>query len=188
MKKEDLIDNLSEKYREYDLSLVPNEFTYNTDLNIICHKKDALGNEHGIFTIKYDKIKRGDGCLYCSGRKMNKEQFIAEATHIHGNLYNYDDFIYVNKKTKGKIHCNKHNIDFLQTPSNHLKGHGCPKCRYEKSALSNTKSTKDFIEKAKEIHGNKYDYSKTEYVNSDTKVEIICLKRMSMVMNTVRFL
>ena len=34
--------------------------------------------------------------------------------------------------------------------------------------------TKDFIKKAKEKHGNKYDYSKVEYVDSKTKVCIIC--------------
>ena len=32
----------------------------------------------------------------------------------------------------------------------------------------------EFIEKAKKIHGNKYDYSKVEYVNNRTKVCIIC--------------
>ena len=32
----------------------------------------------------------------------------------------------------------------------------------------------EFIKKAKEIHGNKYDYSKAEYVDTHTKVSIIC--------------
>ena len=31
-----------------------------------------------------------------------------------------------------------------------------------------------FIEKARKVHGNKYDYSKVEYVNTNTKVCIIC--------------
>ena len=35
-------------------------------------------------------------------------------------------------------------------------------------------NTQDFINKAKSIHGDKYDYSKTEYDNSKTKVCIIC--------------
>lgn len=37
-------------------------------------------------------------------------------------------------------------------------------------------TTKEFIQKAIEIHGNKYDYSKVEYKNNKTKVCIICLK------------
>lgn len=35
-------------------------------------------------------------------------------------------------------------------------------------------STNDFIEKSKKIHGNKYNYSKSIYVNNLTKVKIIC--------------
>ena len=37
-------------------------------------------------------------------------------------------------------------------------------------------NTIDFIEKAKEMHGDKYDYSKTVYINGSTKVCIICPK------------
>lgn len=36
--------------------------------------------------------------------------------------------------------------------------------------------TVEFISKAKQIHGGKYDYSKAEYVNNKTKVIIICQK------------
>ena len=36
------------------------------------------------------------------------------------------------------------------------------------------KTTENFIEKAKQIHGNKYDYSLVEYKNNKTKVKIIC--------------
>ena len=36
------------------------------------------------------------------------------------------------------------------------------------------RTREQFIEKAKEIHGDKYDYSKVEYINSKQKVCIIC--------------
>jgi len=35
-------------------------------------------------------------------------------------------------------------------------------------------TTEEFIEKAKKIHGNKYDYSKSIFINTRTKLEIIC--------------
>lgn len=35
-------------------------------------------------------------------------------------------------------------------------------------------TTEEFIQKAKAIHGDKYDYSKVEYVNASTKVSLIC--------------
>lgn len=39
------------------------------------------------------------------------------------------------------------------------------------------KSTKEeFIQKAKKIHGNEYDYSQVNYINSATKIDIICKK------------
>ena len=37
-------------------------------------------------------------------------------------------------------------------------------------------STEEFIQKAKAVHGDKYDYSKVEYAGSKTKVCIICKK------------
>ena len=35
-------------------------------------------------------------------------------------------------------------------------------------------TTEEFIEKARSIHGDFYDYSKVEYVNNYTKVTITC--------------
>lgn len=37
-------------------------------------------------------------------------------------------------------------------------------------------TTEEFIKKAREVHGDKYDYSKVEFVNSKEKVTIICLE------------
>jgi len=41
------------------------------------------------------------------------------------------------------------------------------------------KSTEDFIRDAKKIHGDKYDYSKVEYLGKDVPVEIVCSKHGS---------
>ena len=40
--------------------------------------------------------------------------------------------------------------------------------------LSQSNKTEIFISKAIKIHGNKYDYSKVEYINAKTKVIILC--------------
>lgn len=37
-------------------------------------------------------------------------------------------------------------------------------------------TTKEFIERAINIHANGYDYSLVDYINTKTKVKIICLK------------
>lgn len=40
-------------------------------------------------------------------------------------------------------------------------------------------TTEDFIAKAKQIHGDTYDYSKVNYTKSTAKVEIVCPKHGS---------
>ena len=96
------------------------------------------------------------------------EIFISKAIKIHGNKYDYSKVEYINAKTKVIILCNIHG-DFSQTPSNHLSNFNCQKCS------NNFKlNTQIFIEKSKQIHENKYDYSKVEYINTDTPVIISC--------------
>lgn len=106
--------------------------------------------------------------------KMNKtDNFITKAREIHGDKYDYSKVIYKNIDTKVEIICPKHGI-FWQSPYNHLKGHGCTKCSYDKMSKDKNMGKDTFIQKAKEIHGDKYDYSKVEYINNRMKVCIIC--------------
>ena len=108
-----------------------------------------------------------------SNVKKTTEQFIEDARQIHGDMYDYSKVEYINAKTKVCIVCPKHG-EFWQTPTHHLSGYGCPKCRYIKSADKKRKDKKWFIEESKKVHGDKYDYSKVEYHRRDTKVCIIC--------------
>ena len=105
-------------------------------------------------------------------KKTNK-QFIEEANIRHDFKYDYSKTQYINKREKVCIICPIHG-EFWQEASSHLKGCGCPKCGKESSQKRQSLNTEQFIERAKKVHGNKYDYSKTEYINSSTKVCIIC--------------
>jgi hypothetical protein len=59
--------------------------------------------------------------------------------------------------------------DFFQNAGEHFRGANCPKC------VGNAMlTTEEFITKARLKHNNKYDYSKTKYVNRKTRVLIIC--------------
>ena len=58
----------------------------------------------------------------------------------------------------------------------HLGGNGCPQCSSLENGKKQTFTNIEFIEKAKEIHGNKYDYSLADYKNAHSKVSIICKK------------
>jgi very-short-patch-repair endonuclease len=94
--------------------------------------------------------------------------FISKAIKIHGDRYNYSNVNYINAKTKINIICKEHGI-FEQTPSNHLYNYNCQKC-----AKNYKLDTLKFIDKAKQIHNDVYDYSKVNYINADTQIIIIC--------------
>ena len=95
-------------------------------------------------------------------------RFKEKATLVHGGKYSYNKVNYENAHKKVCVICPEHG-DFMVSPNAHLKGVGCPKCN------GGVKLTTDeFIKKAREFHGNRYDYSKVEYVNTKTKVCIIC--------------
>ena len=102
--------------------------------------------------------------------KYNTETFIEKAKEIHGDKYDYSLVKYIGAHDIIKIICLKHGI-FEQKAFAHLQNYGCQICG------NNKKLTKEiFIKKAKEIHGDKYDYSLSEYKNSHTKIKIICPK------------
>jgi len=103
-----------------------------------------------------------------SNVRKTTEQFIEEARQVHGDKYDYSKVEYVNSATKVCIVCPEHG-EFWQRAGEHLKGKGCIKC-----AKHYKPTTEEFIEKARKAHGDKYDYSKVEYVNNKTKVCIIC--------------
>ncbi len=107
-------------------------------------------------------------------RKLTNEEFKERAYSVHGNKYNYDKTIYIDCKTKVDIFCNIHKKYFSQTPSDHLSGCGCKWCKNDKLCNIKISNTEEFIKKAKIIHGNKYGYSKVNYKDAYTKVDIFC--------------
>ena len=129
--------------------------------------------EHGEFWQRADIHLNGKGCPKCSKRyKYTTEEFINCARNIHGDKYDYSKVEYINSRTKVCIICPEHG-EFWKLPYELLNGKGCPKC-VNKKITSIKSSTEEFIEQAKKIHGNKYDYSKVEYLQAHSKVCIIC--------------
>ena len=100
-------------------------------------------------------------------------EFISRAKSIHGDRYGYDDCCERGCREKVAITCKIHG-NFLQLPSNHLKGCGCPMCATDRMVKTRTWSNEDWVVKARAKHGDLYDYSKTKYIRSTQKVSIIC--------------
>jgi hypothetical protein len=102
-------------------------------------------------------------------KRLTKDIFISRAKKMHGRKYNYSKVNLVNSITKVEIICPTHG-SFFQLMYDHMCGRGCPDCGVKARSLSH----KNFVSRSKKIHKNVYDYSKVNYVNTRTKVEIIC--------------
>jgi len=145
-----------------------------TKVNIICEK-------HGPFMQTPNDHLNGTGCPGCGSINSVKDRneqaakdFIPNSIAKHGPKYDYSEVEYINCNTKVKIICKTHG-PFLQTPKQHLNGHGCPKCGSINSVKARKEQAKkDFIPNSIDKHGPKYDYSEVEYINTKTKVKIIC--------------
>lgn len=104
--------------------------------------------------------------------KLTKELFVARSVRTHGNKYSYDNSVYLGVKTDILIFCKACQISFYQTPDNHMRGKGCPKCKCKKLQSNRSKSIDSFIYDANNIHNKEYCYKFVVYKNTHTKVKI----------------
>lgn len=155
----------------YDYSQVAFEGVENK-ITIICP-------EHGPFEQRVMTHLKGFNCPKCGrvsvagklGHSMDR--FLADARNAHGDKYDYSEVEYKNALSKVKINCPIHGA-FLQTPASHVRGVACSKCSDLIAADKRRLSTGEFVARARDVHGDKYDYSRADYVTSHGKVEIIC--------------
>ena len=126
---------------------------------------------HGEFTQKAHSHFLGHHCFKCSGsNKKTNDEIKSEFLKKHGDRYDYSKVEYSNNKTPVVIICKEHG-DFQQSPYEHKNGQGCPKC------IKNRRLNKElFIDLSNDIHDFIYNYDKVYFVNSKTKVCIICTK------------
>lgn len=108
-------------------------------------------------------------------RTLTTEQFIEKSNKIHNNKYDYSLTKFINCKIKVKIICPIHG-EFEQSHNKHLSKKGCPKCGFISRCKLATSNTETFINKAIEVHGEKYDYSNVNYIGKESKVGIKCRK------------
>lgn len=156
---------------KYDYSRVV--YTNNrTKVCIICP-------EHGEFWQSPEKHTLKRGCPACGvalvhdKQRSNVAEFIIKAKKIHGDKYDYSKVNYQGNKVKVCISCPEHG-DFWQVPNSHLSGRGCPICGKAMTRSSLRDTLDSFIKKARVKHGDEYDYSLVEYIDSIHKVKIIC--------------
>lgn len=132
---------------------------------------------HGSFKQNAQSHLHGCGCQKCYNDRRSKNQLfdkdfvIKKFKEVHGDFYSYDLFEYKGMNRKSKVICPIHG-EFKITPNHHFyRKQGCPNCSHNKQL-----TTEEFIENAKKVHGDKYDYSKVEYVSAFKNICIICPK------------
>lgn len=162
MRKHNFNNLISKVNTDYDLT----EFEYH-DIN---SKSIVKCKKHGAFLSSMKRLLKGQRCPQCANENkiLNKQQFIEKANHIHQNKYNYEKTEYHNSTCKIKIECPTHG-EFTQFASNHLKGYGCIDCKINQEF-------EKFKNKAKQLHLDKFNYSKSIYKNNKEPITIICPK------------
>ena len=106
--------------------------------------------------------------------KLTTAEFVERARAVHGNRYDYSRSVYDGSRKKVIIVCRDHG-PFAVLPSNHLKPADCPNCaQARRNAKRIANAGAKFVERARAIHGNKYNYSRSEYQGGKRSVLIIC--------------
>lgn len=107
-------------------------------------------------------------------KKLTTSEFIQRAKQIHGDKYDYSLVTYINIDTNITVTCKEHG-EFNIRPANHLSHkRGCQKCSASKLSSSYTKTAQNFIKKAKQVHGDRYNYNKVQYSHCETNIIIVC--------------
>lgn len=114
----------------------------------------------GCRTCKYKNILKCGKDIVNIGNKIHKNKYAYPSINLHDKYKNSDVLI---------IKCDIHG-NFNQSINSHLQGYGCKKCGIGKNKMSQN----EFMEKAKKVHKNKYDYTQTKYDKSNLHLNIIC--------------
>lgn len=144
------MENIIQQYLENDISFL------------------ELGEIH---KIDRKTLSRRVNKLYPNHRVI---QFINISNRIHFSKYDYslvNSIIRVREKVQ--IICPEHGI-FEQDVHNHKKGRGCPRCAWKEKALKASDNKESFIYKCRLVHGDRFNYDKVEYINTNIKVIITC--------------
>ncbi|MCM7083351.1 hypothetical protein [Enterobacter roggenkampii] len=115
---------------------------------------------------------------YRRSQLQDRRFVLAKFEAVHGNVYDYSRVDYRGASVPVVIGCRIHG-DFKQKPIAHQQGKGCPKCGNAAKGASLRRTThtaraRKFFAKVRQVHGDRYDYSRAVYVNAHTKITIGC--------------
>lgn len=121
----------------------------------------------------HNYIRGATGCKYCLG--TNKKTTKSFSKELH-NKFKHLTVIgeYIGAHVPIKVEC-RHHGEFTQKPYVILDSiNGCPKCALINIASKNTLTTKDFIEKANNVHKGIYSYRNAQYTKAHEQITVTC--------------
>lgn len=105
--------------------------------------------------------------------KLTQKDVISRFQKIHGDFYDYSKVVYKGAFIEVDIICPIHG-PFSQKPDGHYQGAGCKLCGFEKIKIDKTLDTDSWIKRMLLKYKDKFNYSKVNFINLDTEVDIIC--------------
>lgn len=156
------------KFEYIDL---PDHVKQNTKIKLRCLQCDITFEQW----VK-EHLKGRNSCPGCGPRTMTQSRFIREATELHSGRYNYSQVAYTHTKTYVIIKCLACDLTFVQRPSNHLNGDGCPSCGNKRKGQGLKREAYERFLEHTRLNREKYDYSRAVYASNKVKMLIGCLK------------
>lgn len=137
--------------------------------------------EHGSFKKRPHKmLSAGQGCPLCSAIKSAESKVLSEAEvlqrfrTVHGDRYDYSRVKYVGVNVPVAIVCKEHG-EFKQLVYTHtLQKSGCPACAGSNRPQSQPAKFEEFVERAREVHGDRYLFDRSSYTALSKSVIMTC--------------
>lgn len=138
---------------------------------------------HGEFCLPaHARLEGGKGCPACAanlrgqGFSVSFDEMVSKAREVHGDTYKYTGHRRENGKTWLGIECSVHG-PFWQHAGGHLSGYGCIKCGNDLVSDSLAKPDSQWIQEAREVHGDLYQYKGVVRERlGQTRIVAVCQK------------
>lgn len=176
-KKEEFIEQFTKKFPEKDY-----DFSESTYVNTITEIKVHCNKHNTDFEITPHRLMNGEErCPECKkikmaeARRKSEEENFFEYMRTEHPEFDISEAHYVNSLTPLRLICKKHPDELIyESPWNikygipRIQREICPKCTEERNR---EEAEKEFIRRAKEIHGDKYNYDNIEFINFSSHVK-----------------
>ena len=174
--KDYYINLIIEKYGDlYDFSNVPNNAIKKQKIEVICKSCGEL------IKTTFESLILRHRCPICFPRKntyivSNLEEFKNICNTIHDYKYDYSKVEYVNNYTHVLVGCSAHNLEWSVQANSHMKGARCRECANESISKKLRRSFDDYLIIFKNVHGDIFDFSRSDYKGSKEPILVICEK------------